>query len=41
MIQVCGSRVLGENRMKGKRLSDRKKTRSKIRKASREKRVES
>ena len=41
MIQVCGSRVLGENRMKRKRLSDQKKARSEIRKASREKRVES
>ena len=25
MIQVCGERVLSENRMKRKRLSDRKK----------------
>ena len=40
MIQVCGSRVLSENRMKGKRLSDqKKKTRKKIRRARREKRV--
>ena len=32
MIQVCGERVLSENRMKRKRLSDQKKTRSKRRK---------
>ena len=38
MIQVFGERVLSENRMKRKRLSDQKKTRSKRRKASREKR---
>ena len=37
MIQVCGERVLSENRMKRK--SRPKKTRSKIRKASREKLV--
>ena len=43
MIQVCGERVLSENRMKRKRLSDKKKkkkkTRSKRRKRSREKRA--
>ena len=40
MIQVCGERVLSENRMKRKRLSDqKKKTRSKRRKGSREKRA--
>ena len=39
MIQVCGERVLSENRLKRKRLSDKKKkkTRSKRRKRSREK----
>ena len=39
MIQVCGERVLSENRMKRKRLSDQKKTRSRRRKGSREKRA--
>ena len=40
MIQVCGERVLSENKMKRKRLSDqKKKTRSKRRKGSREKRA--
>ena len=29
MIEVCGSRVLSENRMKGKRLSDQKKKQEK------------
>ena len=36
MIQVCGERVLSENKMKRKILSDQKKTRSKRRKGSRE-----
>ena len=39
MIQVCGERVLSGNRMKRKRLSDQKKTRSKKRKANQEERV--
>ena len=39
MIQVCEERVLGEIRMKRKRLSDQKKTRSKSRKGSQEKRA--
>ena len=39
MIQVFGERVLSENRMKRKRLSDQKKTRSRRRTASREKRA--
>ena len=37
MIQACGSRVLSENRMKRKGLSDQKKKKEKkIRKARRE-----
>ena len=36
MIQVCGSRVLSEKRMKRKGLNDQKKKEKKIRKARRE-----
>ena len=38
MIQVCGERVLSENRMKRKRLSDQKKNKKRS-KGSREKRA--
>ena len=30
MIQVCGERVLSENRMKSKRLSDKKKKQQEV-----------
>ena len=30
MIQVCGERVLSENRMKSKRLSDKKKKKQEV-----------
>ena len=39
MIQVCGERVVSENRTKKKRLSDQIKKKRKRRKGSREKRA--